>query len=473
VFHRVGRVTIGNLCIRKGKGVFWKQRLLCCGHPDTQGYAQVDSEGGSTETVGGDTAQTDAAQTGASGITVPGAQDGQGKLTDIQKMALLKKRAALLENNKGFVQCRDIVLVMLFLLYVGTALGLPLSQAQTASYEHGFFWETHMIFLGVFSLTKLVELILYALDPTLDGELDLLSFGFMFFCSFLGYSDGYQDATSIVIAYSCPNSFGKSLGWWMGLEYALGVILLQWIIVAILALRDPSRGCLLKVLHMDALASCITLPEDQRGTWQFIHMARTFGEDLPQGVLQSLFVLKVKRNYFLMLSIFGGICSSGKAVYDACHRLAEAAGAETQLEGFERKEGTPLPGTSEWTEVRDEILAACGKLPDSPDLDRLKSALQDPRYSHRIDEYRDEHGSTALMFCVGPINKDTLPMVEELVIKHNANPQARGQTGYTPVAFAKAWHNKALQENGTDPEGEAVLKLLMEYGGNADDPPVF
>eukprot|EP00928_Gymnodinium_smaydae_P002518 TRINITY_DN10909_c0_g1_i1.p1 TRINITY_DN10909_c0_g1~~TRINITY_DN10909_c0_g1_i1.p1 ORF type:complete len:417 (-),score=50.64 TRINITY_DN10909_c0_g1_i1:194-1444(-) len=206
-------------------------------------------------------------------------------------------------------------------------MGIPLSNASTVTCSNGFFWETHMLFFAVFMLTKLVEICLYEGDSTIVGQLSLFQFLFRFVCSFLGYSDGYTDATAIVIARSCDDPFAQTLGQWMLYTYIGGVVIAQWLVIAVMAFLDPSQACLFKVLHMDALASCITLPDDQRRTWVAINIARTVCEDIPQAVLQTLFVLKVKRNYFMMLSICMGVGSSCKAVWDASHRLLEAAGA--------------------------------------------------------------------------------------------------------------------------------------------------
>ena len=70
----------------------------------------------------------------------------------------------------------------------------------------GFFWETHVPFLLVGVCTKAAEVVLYAFDPSVDGEVPIWKFLFLFVPSFLGYLDAYQDATSIEIADACARS---------------------------------------------------------------------------------------------------------------------------------------------------------------------------------------------------------------------------------------------------------------------------
>jgi len=233
---------------------------------------------------------------------------------------------------QSFLFFRKMLLTLLFLMYVGASVGLPWLEADTASCKNGFFWETHMIFFTVFLSTKLVELLLYTNDPTILGELEFADFMLKFMPSFLGYMDGYTDATAIVIANSCEDPFAQYLGKWMGITYLVGVVFGQWVVVAILAVRDPSQACLMKVVHMDALASCVSLPEQQKWVWNALHLVRTFGEDLPQAVLQTLFLIKVKKNYFMILSICVGIASSIKALRDAYQRALVAMGAYNKLE---------------------------------------------------------------------------------------------------------------------------------------------
>merc|ERR1719323_911547 len=150
---------------------------------------------------------------------------------------------------------------------------------------------------------------------------------FKFGSSFLGYVDAYTDATSVVIAHSCDDPLAQTLSVIMAVTFVLGVVVAQWGVVAYLAIQDPSQACFMKVLHMDALASCVSLPKDQEKTWHRLHMARTLAEDVPQALLQTVYTVKVKQNYFVMLSVCVGLASSAKAMYDAFHRALLAAGA--------------------------------------------------------------------------------------------------------------------------------------------------
>merc|ERR1719482_215306 len=101
-----------------------------------------------------------------------------------------------------------------------------------------------------------------------------------------------MDSTSIAVAASCADQypFAMTLSYTMTFSYSFGVVLLQWVIVLIWAVRDPSQASLSKLLHMDALASCLVVPEDQQRTWYYTCMARTFGEDLPQAIQQMLYL---------------------------------------------------------------------------------------------------------------------------------------------------------------------------------------
>jgi hypothetical protein len=57
------------------------------------------------------------------------------------------------------------------------------------------------------------------------------------------------------------------------------------------------------------------------------------------------------------------------------------------------------------------IFTACGKLPASPHLDLLRPLLASPAFSGCADDYLDARRSTLLMYCVGPANDESLPMV--------------------------------------------------------------
>ena len=48
---------------------------------------------------------------------------------------------------------------------------------------------------------------------------------------------------------------------------------------------------------MDALAACITVPEEDLWLWRMINATRTCFEDVPQAVQQLIFVVQVIREY--------------------------------------------------------------------------------------------------------------------------------------------------------------------------------
>lgn len=82
----------------------------------------------------------------------------------------------------------------------------------------------------------------------------------------------------------------------------------------------------MKVLHMDALAACITLPPEAKTIWTSVNVVMTLGEDLPQAIQQSLFLMCVKENYFMLLSVGISIASSLRAMHEAMNRALAAAG---------------------------------------------------------------------------------------------------------------------------------------------------
>mmetsp|Transcript_159461 Transcript_159461/g.507598 ORF Transcript_159461/g.507598 Transcript_159461/m.507598 type:complete len:212 (-) Transcript_159461:265-900(-) len=147
----------------------------------------------------------------------------------------------------------------------------------------------------------------------------------------MGFADGYTDAVSTSIAQSCDGALAHQI--WIGMlgTYIIGVVILQWCICGLLVQRDSSQACLLKLLHMDALAACITIPKEVKWIWVLVNVARTVGEDVPQCCLQMVFVLKVKRNYFMILSIIVSFGSSIKAIVDAISRSSVASGAYAKL----------------------------------------------------------------------------------------------------------------------------------------------
>ncbi|CAK9061007.1 unnamed protein product [Durusdinium trenchii] len=134
------------------------------------------------------------------------------------------------------------------------------------------------------------------------------------------------DGISIAIAFSCPDDTSQTLGWFMLVFYLTGVVVLQWAIMAILCFFDPSSACFAKMMHMDTFAARVTLPTEHQFTWKLLHLSRTLGEDVPQAVLQTIYLLTVTENYFMIISVCTAVCGSLLALYDAYHRALKAAG---------------------------------------------------------------------------------------------------------------------------------------------------
>jgi len=233
---------------------------------------------------------------------------------------VLEKQALGLEANQTWLRKRTALLALLFGSYVATSIGIPLWNADKVSCANGFFWEDHIPFFCIFMVTKFTELALFVYDPTIQGELGLVDLMIKFVPSFMGYLDGYTDATAIVIARSCESQFAQNLALWMMATYLLGVIVGQWIVLACLATQDPTQACLMKLIHLDALSSCISLSGNSKNIWKIVNMVRTFGEDIPQAICQTLFIIYVKPNYFMILSVAVSVGSSLKALHDALHR---------------------------------------------------------------------------------------------------------------------------------------------------------
>lgn len=314
LYRKRGTLDIGPLSVRRS-GIFWQDSFLCCAPPqvspsESMVYTSVQT---SDHPEGGVVANR--------GAIV--------KLSDVDLEAI---PIEIPEAEKARLQrVRQMALLALFLCYIGSSTIVPVWKYKDVSCANGFFWEDHMPFAFVFFATKIAELLIYALDPTIQGEMTLVSFLTKFVPSFVGYADGYTDATSIAIASSCSGATAKNLSFWMLGTYIVGVVLFQWALVLCLALRDESHACLMKVMHMDALASCVTLPEDKKWIWVLVNFARTIGEDIPQCILQTLFILKVNKNRFMMLSVAMSLGSSLKALIDSVTRSLQAHGAEERL----------------------------------------------------------------------------------------------------------------------------------------------
>ena len=148
--------------------------------------------------------------------------------------------------------------------------------------------------------------------------------------SFMAYFDAYQDAVAAATAFSCPAPASQRLAPWMAGYYVLGVVVLQWGVVAALSWTDPTRSCWLKLLHMDSVCARLTLPPEFKKTWSLTQIARTVGEDIPQGITQTLYVVTVTKNPFMILSICCAVGSSLLAAKDALMRRLLASGGVQQ-----------------------------------------------------------------------------------------------------------------------------------------------
>eukprot|EP00929_Paragymnodinium_shiwhaense_P009958 TRINITY_DN114404_c0_g1_i1.p1 TRINITY_DN114404_c0_g1~~TRINITY_DN114404_c0_g1_i1.p1 ORF type:complete len:513 (+),score=54.03 TRINITY_DN114404_c0_g1_i1:217-1539(+) len=256
------------------------------------------------------------------------AQLAAPKIEDAEFAGLLRAQEELYAAHPILICCRRVLLYVIFSLYIGISLGVPIVKAGTATCNHGFYWEDHMYFLTLFAITKAAELAMYVQDPTISGQLDFLKFMILFCGSILGFSDGYTDATAIAIARACDTDIAHILASTMLKTYAIGVVFLQWIVIGVLTFFEPTQACLMKLVHMDALANCITIHPDRRWMWTLINILRTFGEDIPQAIQQALFLFYVRKNYFMMLSVLVSIGSSLKALRDACKYVGAAAGGD-------------------------------------------------------------------------------------------------------------------------------------------------
>jgi len=224
------------------------------------------------------------------------------------------------------------ITMILFATYVALCVGIPVRYAETVSCDQGLPWEAHMYFFAFFLLLKIWELFLLAYDTTVVGQLTFLEFALKFGSSFLAILDGYADANAIVVAHQC----GSPLWRWMAIAFVVGVVLAQWVLLAAASMWfDSSKTCFFKMLHMDALAACTTMDtaSDPNALliWKLVNVCRFTLEDLPQSILQTLFVLQVKRNYVMIISIGLGIFTSAMAIHSASKRLALAAGTQIDL----------------------------------------------------------------------------------------------------------------------------------------------
>merc|ERR1712007_369556 len=67
-------------------------------------------------------------------------------------------------------------------------------------------------------------------------------------------------------------------------------------------------------------------PKEQQFTWRIIHFFRTVAEDVPQAILQTFFVIYVRKNCFMVISILCAVGGSMMALKDAIGRALVASG---------------------------------------------------------------------------------------------------------------------------------------------------
>eukprot|EP00927_Polykrikos_kofoidii_P022768 TRINITY_DN21156_c0_g1_i2.p1 TRINITY_DN21156_c0_g1~~TRINITY_DN21156_c0_g1_i2.p1 ORF type:complete len:613 (+),score=83.67 TRINITY_DN21156_c0_g1_i2:59-1897(+) len=239
-------------------------------------------------------------------------------------------------THAQYLSRRKAVLVTFMVLYVAAVLGIPFLHRDEVSCSEGYFWETHMLFFALFLLMKLSELWFVMVDKTVDVDLSVMHLLMTFGPSFFGYLDAYTDSDSFFVAAACDTDLARVLAIGMAASFVVGVLLAQWVVMFYFALQDPSHACLLKLLHMDLLASCISLPPEQKWTWDTLALVRTVGEDIPQASLQTIYLLTVKKNAFMLLSVCVAVASSLKALYDARNRRLVAQGLVSTFEKRER-----------------------------------------------------------------------------------------------------------------------------------------
>mmetsp|Transcript_120369 Transcript_120369/g.220428 ORF Transcript_120369/g.220428 Transcript_120369/m.220428 type:complete len:1026 (+) Transcript_120369:64-3141(+) len=266
-------------------------------------------------------------------------QESNNNVSNAQQLLRMKnvgrKDRAILEDRLNRMKCRrKVLLAVLFIAYVGLCF-VPLMARSEVSCGHGFFYETHLPFVSSLFVSKIIELAIYYCDTSLDGELGFTHFMVFFSISFFGYTDGYRDAMALSIADACALSenpiynhkLARTLYHTMRYSYFGGVVLLQWVVFGSLGLFcDSSSAVLAKLLHMDALAACITIPPGRMWVWYGLNIAITIFQNIPQGVQQFIFVRFVKQHLFLTIAITVSAVSSIFALIRAMRRIAEAMG---------------------------------------------------------------------------------------------------------------------------------------------------
>lgn len=187
----------------------------------------------------------------------------------------------------------------------------------------GFYWEMHMAFLFLFTATKMFELYLYRCDPTLTvEELSPGRFLRKFALSCLGYFDAYQDGVSAAIALSCDTPASQRLGTAMLVFYIVGVVMLQWCAFAYVAFQDASKACFFRVLHMDTIPLRLKLDRYEVNLLKAQQISRTVWEDIPQALLQTIYICTVSQNFFMICSVFTAVAGSLMAMWGAMKQKA-------------------------------------------------------------------------------------------------------------------------------------------------------
>lgn len=108
------------------------------------------------------------------------------------------------------------------------------------SCDAGFFWETHLIFLGLLLLTKITEIVLFETDPTLTGEIEshlhLLSEVFpviLRLCECV-----FRIASALPLPSALSRSYRTDR---LLVFYILGVVILQWAVIGELVLLGSNQ----------------------------------------------------------------------------------------------------------------------------------------------------------------------------------------------------------------------------------------
>ncbi|CAJ1446447.1 unnamed protein product [Effrenium voratum] len=117
----------------------------------------------------------------------------------------------------------------------------------------------------------------------------------------------------------------------MLLCYVIGVLGLQWGVMGFRCFQNPTKACFCKLIHLDTVATRLTLPEDQQRTWKTHHFIRTVAEDIPQAILQTIYICSISRNFFMILSVCTAVGGSLLAFRDAINRGLVAAGFKKSL----------------------------------------------------------------------------------------------------------------------------------------------